>query len=191
MYQRHPKPRPVPAGHGQCDDGRLGTGLCACDVTWALSDCRQQCPGFVAVPGGDPLVCTGQGTCDINTGACTCFAGIAGADCGIVCPADPLWGVCSAHGTCNEGAAGDGACTCSTGYMGLSCGRECPGGRAHPCTGHGACDAPNSVCVCEQSPVTGYWGGVSCGNCSTGRYGDACLQRCFNGVCPWDVVEGC
>ena len=178
-------PGPVSsAGHGVCDDGRLGSGLCACDATWTTSDCSQQCLGTVAGPGGEPLVCSGQGTCDRNTGACECLAGIAGPDCSIACPTDPLWGVCSAHGTCDEGAAGDGTCACTTGYMGATCGEECPGGKANPCSGHGRCDAPGRACACDQSAASGYWGGDACGACATGWFGDDCTRQCVHGVCP-------
>ena len=172
----------VCSGHGQCDDGALGTGICACDATWSTPTCSQQCPGVVAATDGGLLSCSGQGTCDVDTGACTCLPGSAGPGCAIGCPRDPLWGICASHGTCRDEAAGDGVCVCDAGYMGPGCAEECPGGRASPCSGHGTCVAAQGACVCVQSGALGYWAGDTCATCRPDRWGPDCLDQCLNGA---------
>ena len=170
------------SGHGQCDDGRLGTGICACDATWAIVDCSVQCPGVVTGSGGGLQSCSGKGTCDLMAGTCTCTTGSAGAGCSLVCPTDPLYGVCSSHGSCNDGASGDATCACTYGYVGTACAEECPGGAARPCSGHGTCIATSSLCICMQDGVNGSWTGTTCDACAAGYWGANCLQTCQNGL---------
>jgi len=98
----------------------------------------------VATQTGDKedVTCNGRGTCDTDTGLCTCesdFASSDGAgasgytgDCGYhtggasACPGATS---CSGHGTCS--GASDYLCTCYDGWGGRDCSqRRCPLGKA-------------------------------------------------------------
>ena len=81
--------------------------------------------------------------------------------------------ICSGHGSCSQGLAGNGSCTCETGFNGADCGSceasFCP----NQCSSHGACECSEGkkpACKCD-----GGWGGdYSCGTCEEGLAGKDC-----------------
>ena len=144
----------VCSGHGACDAGRAGTGVCACESRWRGAACAQ------------------------------CAHGWYGPDCDAPCPrgtelADSGFGlVCAGRGVCHEGISGTGECVCwrmavqgywdgvaceacAAGYFGRDCTQACPGPLGRPCHApHGTCrDGRNGTgsCVCPPG-----YGGVSC-----------------------------
>ncbi|CUG31867.1 transmembrane protein, putative [Bodo saltans] len=112
----------VCSGRGEC-----ANGLCFCGSTWTTNACDGDCPGVGSA-------CSAHGTCDTETGSCTCirnadgsgFAGVdcaacvegfSGADCTTPCPVDLATGnVCSGRGACFEGG-----CMCVKEYCGRTC----------------------------------------------------------------------
>ena len=203
------------SGHGRCNDGRQGDGLCACDAEWqGLScaacaaghygpDCLQKCPGLSA-----GAVCGGHGVCSDGlqgTGLCICLEdldqgmwtgldcgmcqpGWYGAACALACPAGAGAGVCSGHGACNDGTAGTGACACEPLYGGAQCERTCPSAGGLPCAGIGRCDGgPNGTFTCDcTAAVVGRWAGPACARCAAGWLGVQC-----NIPCPADAGVVC
>ena len=195
------------SGHGTCDSGRAGSGLCACDPLWVGSicdacapgrygpDCTAQCPGVIGA-----LVCSGHGACDDGlqgSGQCKCHDASphgmwAGADCGecspgyygaacnMHCPGRTGPGVCSGHGACNDGVAGLGSCACATGYGGPACEFSCPFSRGSPCGGVGRCDDRlNGTFQCDcAAAAVGHWAGAACEVCADGWVGTLCTLRC-------------
>ena len=194
------------SGHGVCDSGRGGSGLCGCDLRWAGSacdacapghyapDCTGQCPGL----NGGP-VCSGHGACDDGVGGsgqCTCLStpgqgiwtgpacgqcgpGYYGAACALQCPGG-AGHACSGHGACDDGTAGAGSCACAAGYGGPACEFACPFSRGLACGGFGLCDTgPNGTfaCDCGAAPV-GQWTGAACEACADGWVGPLCTLRC-------------
>ena len=159
----------VCGGHGLCEAGRNGTGLCLCAGAWSGPECDVPCPGV-------PHVCSSHGFCHAGTRGCACVSGFVGPDCGLQCPGG--WQTpCGGHGVCNASAN----CTCDAGYDGAACEWECPGGHAHPCNGHGQClgtlSATGISCTCD-----GHWGGAACGACAPGWHGPDCGSWCHRGV---------
>lgn len=67
------------SGHGTCDDGSSGTGLCTCDDGYAGANCSIACAGGVLSP------CSGHGTCSPATGTCTCQDNALGHYSGTIC----------------------------------------------------------------------------------------------------------
>ena len=133
-------------GHGVCDDGAPGTGVCTCydDAT----------NGHWTIPGGGDS-CT------------TCISGYAGASCMLECPRIAGTGDCSAagHGSCSEGPTGDASCICTDGYTGPLCsvppGGLVPGFNARQriaSHGQGACAlrGADDVPVCWGSPASAF-----------------------------------
>ena len=162
------------SGHGSCDDGRLGSGKCACLSGYAGSSCELECDGGASTP------CSGNGYCNsTHTGKCTCNIFFATATCASSCQGyGTTAGVCSGRGECSMGASGDGSCTCTFGWAGEACEKECPGGYANPCSGHGSCDQLTAKCVCTDDANLGRFGGTDCSNCLNGYYGSGCLSFC-------------
>ena len=168
-------------GHGACHDGRTGSGACACGANathghWAGATCSECAPPYYGLrctarcPSALASVpCSGHGACSaglLGTGACTCEAGYAGADCAAPCPLGPDGRTpCGGHGTCTAPPAGVSLaiCECLAGasghWAGPAC-SACAGGHAGPqctlpcplhCSGHGQCSAGLSGtgrCVC-------------------------------------------
>jgi hypothetical protein len=100
-------------GHGACN---LATSVCNCFEGWGAStditlyraaDCSARtCPSFRAwgdVPTSSTTAhnyaeCSNRGTCNRETGLCTCFPGFTGSACERSrCPND-----CSGHGICTS-----------------------------------------------------------------------------------------
>ena len=172
-------------GHGVCDAGRRGTGLCACHTNFTGAACDLPCP-----TAGNGQPCGGHGQCrasrDSGAAECACdrpwagpacaacAAGFAGPSCGVVC-AD-----CGAHGTCDDGAQGTGRCRCARGWGGIGCSVQCPGGAAMLCHGHGTC-REDGTCACARSAEDGHWAGADCLRCAEGYSGRMCQWRCPHG----------
>jgi cysteine-rich repeat protein len=91
---------------GTCDPGSVCTGAGTC----ADDPCQ-------------PDPCNGHGTCDAQTGACTCTAKYTGTACDQCAAGLENYPTCSAINLC----AGD------------------------PCNGHGTCDPQTGACTCEQA----------------------------------------
>ena len=162
------------SGHGQCADGLIGDGACACDRDaergfWAGADCSicawgwggpnctWQCPTADPHGVGRALVCGGRGICRADTGRCACVAPYTGADCTFRCPA-AAGQACAGHGNCmadSEDGAVLGRCDCSAGHS------------------------------------TGHWAGVACEHCRRPYVGPNCTAQCpglcvGHGRCVWD-----
>ena len=159
----------VCSGHGRCDDGPQGTGVCTCDAStaagyWAGAVC------------GD------------------CVEGHYGPACASRCLGAGV--ACSGHGVCDDGPLGTGACACTAGYGGVACALRCPVGDDVVCSGHGLCRdtaVPGvGACACDlqwtgaacEACATG-WTGPQCADCVPGHWGAAC-----RGVCPGGGVCG-
>ena len=56
----------VCSGHGRCEDGAFGSGLCDCDANYGGAMCVNLCPG-----GADNM-CHGHGQCTPEIGMCYC-----------------------------------------------------------------------------------------------------------------------
>eukprot|EP00756_Hemistasia_phaeocysticola_P048249 Hpha_TRINITY_DN22680_c0_g1::TRINITY_DN22680_c0_g1_i1::g.192704::m.192704 len=143
------------SGHGECDDGTTGTGVCACysnstfgywngdacstcSDTWGGAACTTKCES-----------CGVGGRCDQYTAKCACSPGWSvvssppcsecvpgrakssdGLQCVSPCPGELDSGAeCGGHGGCGV----DATCECDTGWWGGGCGSECP------CYGRGGC----------------------------------------------------
>ena len=167
-----PKDRVPCTGHGTCDSGPAGTGVCRCLPHFAGSACQHavvnvSCGGAGHLtPAGtcdcdvgfagpdcqysDNKTCLGRGTAT-ETGGCLCHGGFRGPHCQY---SDAE--TCSGRGRVDEA----GHCTCYAAYFGVRCAQPCPGllpgtGPAPrdqiPCCGHGHCNAGvrgNGACDC-------------------------------------------
>eukprot|EP00760_Papus_ankaliazontas_P018596 PhM_4_TR17551/c1_g1_i1/m.72348 len=181
------------SGHGRCDEGERGTGLCRCDSGWSLSDCSTACPG------GSSHACSGHGTCDTTTAKCMCQDYWSTPDCSVACPGFPHL-TCAGHGTCTFSAASPATCSCFVGWSGADCGIECPGGSRNPCSGHGTCDTTTSKCTCFADISRGVWAGDQCDGCAADWFSENCNQQCGrvndlvcagHGVCTPDLTCRC
>ncbi|KAL6074430.1 EGFlike domain containing protein [Balamuthia mandrillaris] len=132
--------------HGYCDTSSLKP-TCVCNpgfVPGLQKDCSVhllRCPGLEAS-------CSGFGTCNNQTGNCSCMPGRTGADCSIpVCEGNP--NQCSHHGLCLWDEQSNKAfCDCDEGWGGEDCSLpQCP---SSSCSGHGVCvtelDPPRCLC---------------------------------------------
>ena len=143
---------------GLCNDGVLGSGLCICTRSltrgmWAGSACED------------------------------CLTGYYGPSCLQLCPTNAAHEVCSAHGLCSDGVAGDGTCTCESYYAGRVCATACPVANGAVCNGIGTCNdgsAGDGTCDCRGAAV-GSWAGVACTECAAGWVGRDCDLRCPTG----------
>jgi cysteine-rich repeat protein len=165
-------------GDKKCGDNGCG-GTCGTCDSGSVCSAAGSCVDDPCQP--DP--CNGHGSCNAQTGACTCTAKYAGTACdqcatGLnsyptcsgadLCAGDP----CNGHGSCN---AQTGACTCTAKYAGTAC-DQCAAGldnyptcsgadlcAGDPCNGHGTCDAQTGACTC-----TAKYAGTACDQCAAG-----------------------
>ncbi|KAM9968053.1 hypothetical protein ACTFIW_002485 [Dictyostelium discoideum] len=94
--------------------------------------CIKECPNHCSGPS--------HGTCDINTGECSCTSKFLGDDC--LTPAVPCPNDCSNAGSCNKA---NGVCTCIVNRLGLDCsGINC----VNTCEHSSTCDTTIGVCKC-------------------------------------------
>jgi hypothetical protein len=133
-----------------CNSAMRYTGL-ACEFRLCPNDCFED---------------QGQGTCDTNTGECTCEVegeptGYRGEDCSALIPTCPTGGEpeeqCSGHGTCRTESA-PARCVCDDGYgpdallvPETNCEfLKCPTNNPinGDCSGHGTCT--DGVCTCDD-----------------------------------------
>ena len=163
-------------GHGSCNQGKLGTGLCTCFTGYWSDSCSGTCPGVSFVP--EASTCSGHGSCSQSTGLCSCTTGYASSDCSVVCPGG-VSNPCNGHGTCNAATA---TCTCQLGWAALDCGTACPGNYTNPCSGNGVCNQNPVSCTCNNDASNGFFTGTTCGSCKSGYYGTRCSGICVNGV---------
>ena len=143
------------AGHGVCLDGVLGTGECVCMLSFSF--------GF-----------WGGRACE------NCLSGYYGSDCRLPCPTNTAFEVCSAHGTCRDGRAGDGTCACDPNYAGPACATVCPVANGAVCNGVGTCNdgaAGDGRCSCSAAE-RGRWAGDACTACAFGWVGVFCDLPC-------------
>src|SRR5262249_4779908 len=99
--------------------------------------------------------------------------------------------VCSGHGTCSDGNAGDGTCTCASGFYGADCSVSCT---KQICAAaglvHSQCTALNGTCECQYSQL-GFYSGPTCDDCATGFWGWQCSAGCLcNGKGSCDRTTG-
>ncbi|KAM9992781.1 hypothetical protein ACTFIY_010233 [Dictyostelium cf. discoideum] len=94
--------------------------------------CIKECPNHCSGPS--------HGTCNINTGECSCTSKFLGDDC--LTPAVPCPNDCSNAGSCNKA---NGICTCIENRLGLDCsGIDC----TNTCEHSSTCDTTIGVCKC-------------------------------------------
>eukprot|EP00392_Amoebophrya_sp_AT5.2_P009155 g9183.t1 len=164
--------------HGVCEKT---TGKCACKENYAGESCATQV-GRSALSGlasralvlknpaevdgkkkkrllvhdhptrQCPDDCHNNGSCDAESGSCTCFPGYSGDSCGDYCPNE-----CTGRGHCVNGASfrgadcsvriqcsdhgvenDDGSCFCDEGWWGADCSVEAVC-QDPTCSGHGSC----------------------------------------------------
>ena len=164
----------VCSGHGSCDAGRAGSGVCTCVDPYKGAACDRDCS-----------LCLGGGTCG-QDGTCICAYPHAGTYCDRSCPA-PGGRVCSNRGTCDWGNTASGLCQCHFGYAGAGCETECTGGPFEPCGGNGLCRPSDGGCDCFNLPDTarGAWTGVMCDRCAPPFVAPFC-----NSTCPGLLPDG-
>ena len=179
----------VCSGHGSCNDGLAGDGVCSCSAGYAAPTCAETCPRDAS-----NTVCFGHGSC--NNGVCTCYkdttngfwstsscndcqASFYGSTCTLQCPVNSGH-VCSNHGTCSDGVTGTGLCSCTFGWSGLDCSQACTGGSENPCGGHGICNPSDGTCTCFSNVSKGHWQGSGCTTCDPLYESAGCTTECPN-----------
>ena len=149
------------SGRGVCDDGRSGTGACACfnivGEFWGGDDC---------------------GTCQTN---------YFGLSCSSKCPEDASSLTCSGNGVCDDGVASSGTCLCHSGWTGPLCSVSCPYSESGVCGGRGTCIEASpgvAACVCSATG-NGHFAKSStspCSSCERGWFGRECDKPCPGGA---------
>lgn len=167
------------AGKGATEDFRTTLGEIAAGDSYTFTLTWNEGDNFDATDSNTAhqlIECSGRGSCDSETGKCSCLPGYTGEACQrTVCPNS-----CSGHGACqtelrfavdglssNAGPNGYIAydreqqygCKCDAGYRGPDCSQvECPSGpdvlgadggaEGMDCSGRGLCDYSTGVCKC-------------------------------------------
>ncbi|CAM9232978.1 unnamed protein product [Chrysoparadoxa australica] len=114
-------------------------------------DCGYALTAVSTCPG--EVTCSGHGSCDTTTKACTCIEGWTSGDCSQrTCPqgrswfsypsannqAHSTWSECSDGGTCDRLT---GKCLCGELFRGAACEEmKCPGPEGYPCNLNGQCE---------------------------------------------------
>lgn len=138
--------------HGKCNL----SGICECYNGWTGYDCTSRvCPSGPVIAdiahakdvAHQIKVCSGRGSCNTDTGLCSCFSGFTGNNCGRL----DCGNKCSNHGECislkamatrNDGYIANRTttydnwdsdifygCVCDFGYSGYDCSQKsCPSG---------------------------------------------------------------
>ena len=154
-------------GHGFCDDGRLGTGNCRCEPTWAPPNCAVCADRFSGVNCTIP--CQNGNT---SGKLCICNPFYGGAGCSRRCAASFENGtVCSGHGTCEEGESGTGRCLCAAPYKGPAC--NCTDIDCLTETPNSQCNAATGECECDI-----FHAGLGCTLCGKEYWGATCREPC-------------
>ncbi|KAJ7377675.1 Stabilin-2 [Desmophyllum pertusum] len=108
------------SSHGNCDDGKVGTGHCRCNATFTGTSCEKCIPGKYGRNCTNACKCV-NGLCNEGIdadGRCFCQHGWKGQICNISANyANCLPTNCSRHATC-RGPSGSGICECDAGYTG-------------------------------------------------------------------------
>ena len=196
------------SGHGVCNSGSLGDGVCLCQPGYVGRACSLTCRGGADVP------CSGHGTCSPVDGSCACHNSSAGHWAGLDCNAcaAPYYGIycdqqcpqdadgrmCSGHGECRDTSScrcfgnhshgvwrGALCAECAAGHYGAECRGVCPMRDCVPCSGHGHCldgRAGDGACVCADDGAAGHWGGADCSGCAAGYWGPGCGRPCPGGA---------
>ena len=190
----------VCSGHGVCDWGRNGTGLCVCLPGYTGRACDVLCRGGRLRPCGGHGVCLADGACRCQATAAGHWAGEAceacaphyfGPNCDLRCPRGPSGVECGGHGRCVADRTcecyadavrgfwtGAECAACTVWYYGAQCQGLCQGtgSGCHVCGGHGVCDAGingTGTCSCHS-----HWAGVGCGDCAPGHWAPDCTAEC-------------
>ena len=152
--------QPVCGGHGTCEDGVAGSGLCTCDGNWALPSCTNCEPSYWGVS------CLAKCECD------DCNDGVAGT------------GECECKKANSDGYDPKDCSKCVRGYVekttanGQEC-QKCPAG----CSGRGDCknsdDSSAIFCDCDAN-----FGGVDCSECVPSQTGSDCDKSCPDTIYP-------
>ena len=175
------EPGSVCSSRGTCNMGASGDGKCVCERGYAGEKCDKECPGGYKNP------CSGHGTCDTLTAACSCidnevdghFGGLECNNC-----KDGYFGdSCSEICPSVSGTTSGRECACSEGWAWRDCSIECIGGAGNPCNRNGVCNATNAgdgTCICNIG-FRGFDCSVRCaGHAATGK------ECSGNGICSND-----
>lgn len=111
------------SNNGECIGNPDGSTTCHCDARFLGDDCSIIiCPGVVNEASPRTTSCNEQGTCNEQTGQCTCDQGWTGSDCSQKCSSSscpefscPLG--CSGGGNC----VWPGVCSCDDNRIGTIC----------------------------------------------------------------------
>merc|ERR1712226_1172970 len=108
-----------------------------------------KCPSAngILYPAHSGNTCSGHGTCDPETGQCTCAWGYQQGDLnaceGGTCPED-----CRGRGDCDHRT---GTCSCHDGSYGEFCQFSfCPMQIETDCSGGGKCNRNDGQCICNK-----------------------------------------
>ncbi|XP_063071302.1 stabilin-1 [Engraulis encrasicolus] len=149
-------------GHGDCDDGRAGSGTCKCHAGFKGSAC-ELC--MTKHYGSDCRACncTAHGSCDDGidgSGSCACEEGWTGASCGDKFESKPSCPPCDVNAVCVPVNSSSAQCECQIPYF----------GDGQNCTAPDFCNEYNGGCHqyadCNQIGIN-----VTC-TCHPGYSGD-------------------
>ncbi|XP_042735780.1 scavenger receptor class F member 1-like isoform X1 [Lagopus leucura] len=151
-------------------------GLCRCKPGFFGADCSSPCPAqYWGHDCKRRCLCHPGGTCEAESGRCTCNPERWGELCQFRCP-------CGPHGRCDPTT---GACRCEPGWWGPDCKKQCQcnlaTSRCDPLTGHCHCRLGwwgrkcRFKCSCNLSPCAQETGNCKC---KAGFWGSACQWHC-------------